>query len=788
MSKKKKEEKKWRRHRSSSTDDHCNSNMQHTSPTPPSLIENCQILPMSTTTISDVSKSNDTQYSSLLLKKKLAMFDNASKNTTTEVNISNDTIITPVSLIKPSSTTLSINENEPVKSASRRRKPLRPWSLSARGERPNSNNGINPLIEPISDNDDDNNQMEMKYSPVNNETTNSNLEEDDDERDIEWPKYLSTIEEILKLYRVETNGIVQCVRCGTSANQDNLLEHVSIHYPYKCYSCGFYCDSSSGLDEHNRTHSPNTNIKSISEQLPVPTIPISTSIKSSESLNGNTTTTTNNNSEKSTPPSKAKVHRCRQCSFVSSVKEDYWAHHRVHIRADKILECPSCPFVTEYKHHLEYHLRNHLGSKPFKCSKCDYACVNLSMLRSHKKSHYRHLLFKCSNCSFESKQYQALQEHLQIEGHEPYVDENIEEFLKEYSNGNINNTTNNNPTSNSPPPPSVPPPSSSSTTTITGSTPKTNTRSSASKKRKTAPTPTTPVIVKRTSSTSSMSSSAAAMSPISNDERQIDSMNQQTTTATTTSSTTSSLPLVCSLCDYVAASKEGLGVHLFQHACKKSDLLNRSLLASATVDSTTKLMELFNGKMGPFSNGQLNDFIAPYQQFLTQQIQSHLSSASSLSSMPTSVHSYHLDNNNNHAPPPPPPPSLLNGGYSLLSSCIKNESNENHLPSSKLDTNIKRQRKGQAPFKYSTDTSNDEHSNELINRHDQQTQVDECQIKRLFECFHCEIIFKDFAMYCTHKQLHYSPDNPFRCAQCGEQKANKYDFFVHVAQQAHELT
>jgi hypothetical protein len=49
-------------------------------------------------------------------------------------------------------------------------------------------------------------------------------------------------------------------------------------------------------------------------------------------------------------------------------------------------------------------------------------------------------------------------------------------------------------------------------------------------------------------------------------------------------------------------------------------------------------------------------------------------------------------------------------------------------------------------------------------------------------------IFKDFAMYCTHKQLHYSPDNPFRCAQCGEQKANKYDFFVHVAQQAHELT
>ena len=204
------------------------------------------------------------------------------------------------------------------------------------------------------------------------------------------------------------------------------------------------------------------------------------------------------------------------------------------------------------------------------------------MLRSHKKSHYRHLLFKCSNCSFESKQYQALQEHLQIEGHEPFVDENIEEFLKEYANGNLNNNNNNN-NSSSPPP----------------STQKNHTRPPASKKRKTAPASTTPVVVKRTSSASSISSSAAAMSPISNDEHQTDSIHQ------TTNINTPSTPLVCSLCDYVAASKEGLGVHLFQHACKKSDLLNRSLLASATVDPATKLMELFNGKIGPFNNGQV---------------------------------------------------------------------------------------------------------------------------------------------------------------------------------------
>ena len=32
-----------------------------------------------------------------------------------------------------------------------------------------------------------------------------------------------------------------------------------------------------------------------------------------------------------------------------------------HIKPEKLLCCPKCIFVTEYKHHLEYHLRNHYG-------------------------------------------------------------------------------------------------------------------------------------------------------------------------------------------------------------------------------------------------------------------------------------------------------------------------------------------------------------------------------------------------------------------------------------------
>ncbi len=46
------------------------------------------------------------------------------------------------------------------------------------------------------------------------------------------------------------------------------------------------------------------------EEIP---IPLPTSIKSSETI-------TNSNSEKPPSASKTKVHRCRQCSYVSSVK------------------------------------------------------------------------------------------------------------------------------------------------------------------------------------------------------------------------------------------------------------------------------------------------------------------------------------------------------------------------------------------------------------------------------------------------------------------------------------
>lgn len=116
---------------------------------------------------------------------------------------------------------------------------------------------------------------------------------------------------------------------------------------------------------------------------------------------------------------KVKTFRCKQCNFVAITKLEFWEHSRGHIKAEKLLTCPKCPFVTEYKHHLEYHLRNHFGSKPFKCDKCPYSCVNKSMLNSHLKSHSNVYQYRCAECSYATKYCHSLKLHLRKYAHKP---------------------------------------------------------------------------------------------------------------------------------------------------------------------------------------------------------------------------------------------------------------------------------------------------------------------------------------------------------------------------------
>lgn len=122
---------------------------------------------------------------------------------------------------------------------------------------------------------------------------------------------------------------------------------------------------------------------------------------------------------KSGSSSKPKTYRCKQCSYMATSKNEFWDHQRSHIKGDRVLSCPRCSFVTEYKHHLEYHLRNHFGSKPFKCTKCNYSCVNKSMLNSHMKSHSNFYQYRCMDCTYATKYCHSLKLHLRKYGHTP---------------------------------------------------------------------------------------------------------------------------------------------------------------------------------------------------------------------------------------------------------------------------------------------------------------------------------------------------------------------------------
>lgn len=118
---------------------------------------------------------------------------------------------------------------------------------------------------------------------------------------------------------------------------------------------------------------------------------------------------------------KVKTHKCKHCSYVGVTKKDFWEHQKHHIKPERQILCTKCPFVTEFKHHFEYHVRNHQGDKPFKCPECTYSCVNKSMLNSHLKSHSDVYQYRCENCNYATKYVHSLKLHLRKYDHHPAV-------------------------------------------------------------------------------------------------------------------------------------------------------------------------------------------------------------------------------------------------------------------------------------------------------------------------------------------------------------------------------
>ncbi|KAK3611914.1 hypothetical protein CHS0354_013981 [Potamilus streckersoni] len=180
-------------------------------------------------------------------------------------------------------------------------------------------------------------------------------------------------------------GLYFCHLCSYAGRTQNEFEiHMTCHFEHVCPHCDYKSRTEGRLKRHIKDfHSEDTDVGS------------------------------------RTMPGRPKIFRCKQCDFSATNKVDFWSHSRSHIKEDKVLQCPKCPFVTEYKHHLEYHLRNHFGSKPFRCPKCNYACVNKSMLNSHMKSHTNVYQYRCADCTYATKYCHSLKLHLRKYNHKP---------------------------------------------------------------------------------------------------------------------------------------------------------------------------------------------------------------------------------------------------------------------------------------------------------------------------------------------------------------------------------
>nr|XP_018897183.1 PREDICTED: protein hunchback-like [Bemisia tabaci] len=205
----------------------------------------------------------------------------------------------------------------------------------------------------------------------------------------------------------ETNSsdktLIHCPLCNYTTNSRSTFNaHLHAHEGQKCcYICELMTESVEELRQHyQNVHDVNVSADFLNHS------------SGGEEEQGITVPKLNSQG-------KVKKHRCKQCGIVCVTKLEFWEHCRGHIKQERLLTCPKCPFVTEYKHHLEYHLRNHFGSKPFKCTQCSYSCVNKSMLNSHLKSHSNVYQFRCNDCSYATKYCHSLKLHLRKYKHAP---------------------------------------------------------------------------------------------------------------------------------------------------------------------------------------------------------------------------------------------------------------------------------------------------------------------------------------------------------------------------------
>ncbi|ODN01524.1 Protein hunchback [Orchesella cincta] len=562
------------------------------------------------------------------------------------------------------------------------------------------------------------------------------------------------------------NTIFQCPLCAVvCSSRHDFNEHLVTHsQQHACPKCDFITNTEEALRDHvHEAHGADDVVDMLSDdEMKTP---------------------------KTNAQGKLKTFKCKHCEHRAVTKKEFWDHTKSHIRQEKMLHCPKCPFVTEYKHHLEYHLRNHFNSKPYQCNKCSYSCVNKSMLNSHLKSHSNVYQYRCSDCSYATKYCHSLKLHLRKYNHNPAMVLNPDGTPNPLPIIDVYGTR------RGPKIKRTDPNLEGMATTPVASSP---TKPKAQRKPSSTP-------IKKEKTEKQRQLDARDLSPkLASSPRCVSSMPNQSITPPLKRMRTesgdsesdmriSSHPLMQNTkvpqLPQAPISPSSIALILQQNG-----LDGRKEMAAFPHPSPNPL-EFYNAALNQYllnpmfhmaATSPLNELaqqMANDQQtkLLAQLLQSRMMQPQQMQQQQLNINMANDLRANKHAN------LAMNGGALDLS---KNEDSAMH------DDLKKRKRKGKA-LRYERRFSDDEDEEEALDFSNNNNNAFQVNRERKgydgptdlsvpnYMCKYCEITFPDRELFAMHMNFHSGDMDPFLCRSCGKKSKDKIAFYKHVATDPH---
>ena len=101
---------------------------------------------------------------------------------------------------------------------------------------------------------------------------------------------------------------------------------------------------------------------------------------------------------------------CSYCDFQGSSKDGKLQHEEV-VHEGAVTVCPICDAVLKYRSNLSKHIEAMHGTKTFPCVECDMVLRSKILLNRHKRDHHKEKMYQCETCDFKASTPSYLNRH-----------------------------------------------------------------------------------------------------------------------------------------------------------------------------------------------------------------------------------------------------------------------------------------------------------------------------------------------------------------------------------------